>query len=109
MSMCEKKLQSILKLFDYPRGCRGEIVSNTLLPETSELGYCFCDQSSTEALKWALEHFLNSVTDCGDKKMVPYNDVSLVFSKKDQTHTNDVTEFICKTKVTSLQVLNRSF
>ena len=26
MSMCEKKLQSILKLFDYPRDCQGEIV-----------------------------------------------------------------------------------
>ena len=75
MSMCEKKLQSILKLFDYPRDCWGEIVWNTLLPETNELRYWFCDRSSTEALKWALECFgrkiLNSVTDCGDKIIVP--------------------------------------
>ena len=73
--MCEKKLQNILKSFDYRRDCRGEIVLNTLLPETNELRYCFCDRSSTEALKWALEFFgrkiLNSLTDCGDKIIVP--------------------------------------
>ena len=71
MAMCEKKLQNILKSFD----CRGEIVLNTLLPETNELRYCFCDRSSTEALKWALEFFgqkiLNSVTDCRNKIKVP--------------------------------------
>ena len=75
MSMCEKKLQSILKLFYYPRDCRGEIVWNTLLPVTNKLRYCFCDRSSKEVLKWALEFFgrkiLNSVTDCGDKIIVP--------------------------------------
>ena len=54
MAMYEKKLQNILKSFDYRRDCRGEIVLNTLLPETNELRYCFCDRSSTEALKWAL-------------------------------------------------------
>ena len=74
-SILIKKLQSILKLFDYPRDCRGKIVWNTLLPESNELCCCFCDQSSTEALKWALEFFgrkiLNSVTDCGDKIIVP--------------------------------------
>ena len=73
--MCEKKLQNILKSFDYRRDCRGEIVLNTLLLETNELRYCFCDRSSTEALKWALEFFgqkiLNSVTDCRNKIKVP--------------------------------------
>ena len=86
MSMCEKKLQNILKLFDYLRDWRGEIVWNTLLPETNELRYCFCDRSSTEALKWPLQFFgrkiLNSVTDCRKEIIVPENNVSLIFSKK---------------------------
>ena len=75
MSMCEKKLQSILNLFDYPGDCQGEAVLNTLLPETNDLHYCFCERNSTEALKCSLELFsrkiLNSVTNCGDKIIVP--------------------------------------
>ena len=104
MSMCEKKIQSILKLFDYPRDCRGEIVWNTVLPETNELRYCFCDRSSAEALKWAQEFFgrkiLNSVTDCGDKIKIKLKWCFTNFFKKISRKRTSL--------VTSLHVLDRS-